>query len=779
MQSSNQNAIEIATFYFRSNQYELAKEILTKLISSKEANSKCFELLAYIFGNEGDGKEALRLLRIACSYENASAESHYYFGKELIKIKQFEDAINHLTQSIKIGGEFFEGLFELGFANVNLNNFNIAEKHFKKALSLNPNHIDVIFNLAKLYHENLDNHNKATELYLGALKIQNTHIPSLIGLGEVYEKSNQLDKALELYEKAISITESFVTSWLCLGRVRSKLGQIDNALDSLNKLFSNKKSSDFFFIKGTFLLEKRDFNYALENFEIAINLFHDNSSAWEYKSIAQHSLGFTLDAISSIEKSISLNNKNASSWKRRGDYYLKECNYQLAIESYEKAIELDELFPLLISSYLNVKLLTMSWFNIDYFFERIKHNKDQFLDPITLLYLSDDPIFILNNNKKYSDYIYKKFNIPYKKKNLKSERIKIAYFSPDFKKHPVSFLTKDIFKNHDRKRFEVFGFFINNKGRDELTEEISKLFDHFIDITELADQDAIELIRNFNIDVAFDLTGHTKNERTNIFLNRISGIQINFIGYPNTMGSEMYDYIIADRYLISQKDEQYFSEKIIYFPLCFQPNSTRYFNHIDLKESIYKNTNKYFIYCCFNFGAKISKELLKLWIEIIKNTHNSILWLNVEKYSVSNLSEQIKLIDASILERIIFFERSSYEIYLNRFKIPNLFLDTFPFGGGTTTSDALYSGLPVLTLAGKSFHNRMSKSLLQNLELNELVTDSYEAYKQTAIRLCMDKNFYQLIKYKLNLALTKSSVFNCINYTKNLEKIILDLVTNS
>jgi len=132
MQSSNQNAIEIATFYFRSNQYELAKEILTKLISSKEANSKCFELLAYIFGNEGNGKEALRLLRIACSYENASAESHYYFGKELIKIKQFEDAINHLTQSIKIGGEFFEGLFELGLAHANLKNGKKAEIFFLK-----------------------------------------------------------------------------------------------------------------------------------------------------------------------------------------------------------------------------------------------------------------------------------------------------------------------------------------------------------------------------------------------------------------------------------------------------------------------------------------------------------------------------------------------------------------------------------------------------------------------------------------------------------------------
>ena len=153
MATSSQKLIEIAEYYFRSNQYQLAKEILVKLISTKEANSKCFELLAYIFGNEGNQKEALRHLNIACSYVNASAESHYYHGKELIKIKQFEDAINHLTLSIKIGGEFFEGLFELGLAHANLKNGKNAEIFFKKALSLKPENIEALFNLAKLNSE--------------------------------------------------------------------------------------------------------------------------------------------------------------------------------------------------------------------------------------------------------------------------------------------------------------------------------------------------------------------------------------------------------------------------------------------------------------------------------------------------------------------------------------------------------------------------------------------------------------------------------------------------
>lgn len=776
---SNQKLIEIAEYYFRSDQYELAKEILAKLISAKEANSKCFELMAYIFGNEGNHQKSKQYLSEACSYADASAEANYYFGKILSEQGQFNEAIKHLKKAMVIAGEFFDALFDLGLVYAQLKNHLNAKKYFQKALFFKPNHVETLFNLAKLHHESTNNIQASKRLYSRVLQVQKNHIPSLIGLGELNEELGELEKAINSYKKVIKVSPFNKAAWLCLGRVLSKTNQINEGIIYLDESLGNQKNVDLFYVKGIFLLYKKHFACALKNFDAAIKIHSENPEVWEGKAIAQFSLGLYDSALLSIEKSISQNAKSASAWKNRGDFYLEVGKYELAIKSYETAIELDPSIPLLISNYLNVKLKCMSWDGVDNLYQKVRADQNLFLDPITLLYLCDEPIFINENNKKYSRSILKNISKPFTFKISEAKKIKIAYLSPDFRKHPVSYLMKDIIKFHDRDQFEIYGFYINNKGFDDLTEEIKKLFDHFIDLTKFSDAVAIELIRNFDIDIAFDLAGHTRNSRTNIFLNRIAKTQINFIGYPNTMGNEIYDYIIADNYLISQSEACFFSEKIIYFPNCFQPNSRRDLDKSNSDGFILDESSAAFVYCCFNFNPKITRGMLELWIDILNATHDSVLWLYVEPHAADNLMKEIMLINPAIINRIKLLERADYGTYLSRFKLANLFLDTYPFGGGTTSSDALLSELPVLTLAGNSYQNRMSKSLLLNLELDELVTHSPSSYKEKAIRLCNDRSYYQSIKHKLQISLSKSQIFDPVVYTKNLESILLSIVKNN
>jgi predicted O-linked N-acetylglucosamine transferase (SPINDLY family) len=257
----------------------------------------------------------------------------------------------------------------------------------------------------------------------------------------------------------------------------------------------------------------------------------------------------------------------------RGNFYLDTHNYEIAIQSYERALQLDEKKPLLINNYINAKLKSMSWDGIDDYYHKIKANSNEYVDPLTLLHICDEPKFIFQNNQKYNASFYRQLTILKANNKQKKSKIKIAYVSADFKEHPVTFLLKDIFKHHNREKFEVYGIFINNKETDSLTKEVKKLFDSFIDITDLSDSEAIELIRTYEIDIAFDLMGHTRNAKTNIFLNRIADIQINFIGYPNTMGSAAYDYIIADNYLISNDDSNFYSEKIIFLQFGFDSDN--------------------------------------------------------------------------------------------------------------------------------------------------------------------------------------------------------------
>lgn len=779
MKPLDQKALEIAEFYFRSNQPELSKSILLNLVSEKKGGSKCYELLAYIYGNEGNQQETKRYLSIACSYTDASAEVNYYFGKVLNELGQFDEAIKFLEKVIDIAGGFFEVFFELGVANANLKNYLNAEKYFQKALFFQPSHVEALFNLAKVHHESSDNLQANIKLYSHVLEVQESHVPSLIGLGELYEKLDEFENAINFYKQVIKISPFNKVAWLGLGKALSRINQIDDAFNFLNESFFDQRNADLFYIKGVFHLFKRNFDCALENFDTAIKISSENPEAWEGKAFVEFALGLHQSAFLSIEKSLLQNNKSASAWKNRGNFYADVENYELAIKSYEKAIELDPSIPLLINDYLNAKLKSMSWDDIDHFYQKARTDQNLFFQPLTLLYLSDDPNFIYINNKKYSRSLYKRIGFPFQYKNSINKKVRLAYLSSDFRNHPVSYLMRDIFKFHNRDKFEIYGFFINNKNSDYLTEEIKILFDHFIDLTELSDAEAIDLLRNFDIDIAFDLTGHTQYSRTNIFLNRVAKFQINFIGYPNTMGDDMYDYIIADNYLVSQNEAKFFSEKIIYFPYCFQPNSHRYLEMTNDDEFTFDNFCTSFVYCCFNYNSKISKEMLELWVDILNETHDSVLWLYVEPHAVDNLTREIKKMNSSVFNRIRFLDRSNYETYFSRFKLANLFLDTFPFGGGTTTSDALLSGLPVLTLAGNSYHNRMSKSLLHNLNLRDLVSDSRDSYRKIAVRLCNDPAYYKSVKLNLKKALSNSAVFDPITYTKNLESFLLDILKHS
>jgi predicted O-linked N-acetylglucosamine transferase (SPINDLY family) len=766
---------EIAEFYFRSNQYQLAKEILIKLISSNEANSKSYEILAYIFGNEGNKNEVYRLLSLACSFPNATAEAHYYFGKELIQNSQTDLGISHLNQALIIGGSFFEVFFELGLAYASKKNFIDAEINFKKGLSLKPDNIESIYNLAKIYSEEFNRLNEGLDLYSQALKLNPTHVLSLIGKASILEKVNEIEDAITLLKKAIEISVDSKNAWLSYGRILTKLGRLDEAISYLDDSGKNFNGPILYFIKGTFFLAKKDFSSALKSFDNALLFDANNAEIWCGKSIAEFSLGYLEKAFSSIENSISQDKESANSWRNRGNFYLDTHNYEMAIQSYERALQLDEKQPLLINFYINAKLKSMSWDGIDDYYHKVKANSDQYLDPLTLLYICDEPKFIFQNNQKYITSLYREIKNLNTRNKQKISKIKIAYVSADFKEHPVTFLLSDIFKYHNREIFEVYGIFINNKEADGITDDVKKLFDFFIDISELSDSEAIELICSYDIDIAFDLMGHTKNAKTNIFLNRIAEIQINFIGYPNTMGSAVYDYIIADSHLISNDDSNSYSEKIIFLPTCFQPNSLRHINSLTHELKVINLPFNTFVYCCFNTNAKISRKMLFLWVQILKETNNSILWIYIEKCATNNFINEINKIDSNIMNRIVFAERTSYYDYLNRFKYAHVFLDTYPFGGGTTTSDALLSGLPVVTLAGSSFHNRMSKSLLLNLHLNELITESFEEYKKTAINLCNNSSAYHSIRRKLETAISDSVIFDPEHYTKDLESALIKI----
>jgi predicted O-linked N-acetylglucosamine transferase (SPINDLY family) len=392
--------------------------------------------------------------------------------------------------------------------------------------------------------------------------------------------------------------------------------------------------------------------------------------------------------------------------------------------------------------------------------------------PFSLLALNDDALL----HKKCSE-IYIQSRYPFNPvsepilKRPQSQKIRVGYFSADFKNHPVAYLISELFELHDRSQFEIYGFSLV-KAVDEMSRRFQLAFDHFIESQGMSDIEIAQSSRDLNIDIAVDLTGFTQDARTGIFSYRPAPIQVNYLGFPGTMGADYIDYIIADKTLIPLDAQSSYTEKVAYLPNSYQANdrkrliSDRQFTRAEL--GLPENAC---IFACFNNNYKITPLVFDSWVKILSLVEGSVLWLLADNPTAKN--NLIKEAAARGLDscRLIFAERMPLPEHLARHRQADLFLDTLPYNAHTTCSDALWAGLPVLTLMGSTFPGRVGASLLKAIDLPELITNTQEEYEAMAIELAINPQKLRDIKLKLARNRLTTPLFDTPLFTKNLETI--------
>jgi len=350
-------------------------------------------------------------------------------------------------------------------------------------------------------------------------------------------------------------------------------------------------------------------------------------------------------------------------------------------------------------------------------------------------------------------------------------RIRIGYFSADFRTHPVSLLTAGLFETHDRSKFEITAFAFGSDDDDPMRARLKHAFEHFIDVSKHSDSDVASLARELGIDIAVDLGGFTDGARTRIFARRAAPLQVGYLGYAGTSGAPYMDYLIADQTLIPEGEERHYSEQIIRLPDSFQPtDSTR-----AISDRVYAREElglpaRGFVFCCFNRGFKLMPETFDDWMQILKSVEGSVLWLSEgDKTAVANLRSEAARRDVSP-ERLIFATTMpSMADHLARLRTAELFLDTLPFNAHTTASDALWTGLPVVTCAGHALPGRVAASLLNALDLPELITTTREHYRALAVRLALNPAELKLVRDKLARNRLTAPLFDTARYARHLE----------
>lgn len=351
------------------------------------------------------------------------------------------------------------------------------------------------------------------------------------------------------------------------------------------------------------------------------------------------------------------------------------------------------------------------------------------------------------------------------------ERLRVVYISADFRQHSVTSLLTGVIEHHDRERFAVFGLSLQPMDGSAEGQRIAAAFDDFSDVSECSDREIATWLRDRQIDIAIDLMGYTRSCRPGIFRDRPAPVQVNYLGFPGGLGTSLCDFIIADDYVIPPEAEAGYEERVVRLPNCFQPNDNRRAIGPTPSRDACKLPEDGLVFCCFNSPFKISPGLFDIWMRLLAHVPGSVFWTA----SSSNAARQNLQREAAQrgipAERIVVGAQLPYSQHLARLANADLFLDTVPFNGGTTISDALWAGVPVLTSSGEAFASRMAGSLLHSMGLSDLVTPGLETYEALAMKLATQPHLLRAVRARVAKSRAESPLFDTLRYCRNLEAV--------
>lgn len=589
----------------------------------------------------------------------------------------------------------------------------------------------------------------------------------------------KLDKkaeAMEMAERISVIGEDTKDTWLARGLVQKDKGNFHNAAECFGKATElEPAAAEAWYNLASALNGSRKYEEAEAACRKAIELDRSAAEAFINLGIALSGMKRYEAAAAALRGATLLDRGMPAAWLNLGHALAQMKENAAAAECFEKTLELDTKCPFALGSMLYHRLRTCDWRDYDRNMSRLLaelEDGEPSSYPLEALgFTTNSAVHRATAERQWRDEDLDKFELgPFPMRNP-NRKITLGYFSPDFHNHPVGFLTAELFELHDRSRFEVIGFSLGSNKEDETRKRIAAAFDRFIVIDEQTDEEIATLAREIEIDIAIDLGGYTLDARTAVFAYRAAPVQVNYLGFPGTMGAKFFDYIVADETLIPQENREYFVEKITYLPHTYMPcDRQREISDKEFARAEFGLPEDGFVFCCFNNAYKIHPPVFDRWMRILDQVDGAVLWLSEENEAgPKNLKREAgdRGIDP---DRIVFAQRMpKISDHLSRIRLADLFLDTLPYNAHATANDALWAGLPLVTLMGDSFASRVAASLLRAIELPELVTTTPRNYEALAVELAGNPDRLACIRKKLAENRLVTPLFDSAMFTRHLE----------
>lgn len=512
---------------------------------------------------------------------------------------------------------------------------------------------------------------------------------------------------------------------------------------------------------------------ALEHHQQAAILDPTNQDIWLNYGRSLDNLRKREEALVCYEKAVSLKPDLMEGWFNKGKIFGELKRYDEALDAYVKAYQLRPTEPFLLGIILHYKMLVCDWLDLDGLYQHIQYalrDGQKIVEPFGFQGISCSESDLLLAAKIFANERYPMNKDSSYVRRARSKKIRVAYLCGEFRDQATSVLMTGVYESHDKENFEIYA--LDNGWNDQgvLRSRMERAFKEIIDISSMPDQSVVDLIKKLNIDILVNLNGYFGEARPNVFAQHPAALQVNFLGFPGTLGAPYMDYLIADPIVIPLESREYYVEKIAYMPNSYQANdSKRIISDRQFSRSDLGLPENGFVYCCFNNNYKITPQTFDSWMRILKAVDGSVLWLIEDNiFAAKNLKVEAQNRGVSP-DRILFASRLPLPEHLARHCNADLFLDTLPYNAHTTASDALWAGVPVLTCIGNTFPGRVAASLLRAIDIPELITHSTKEYEDLAIELATNHHKFRTIKDRLLAHRNTKSLFDTQMFTRDLE----------
>jgi len=730
-----QNALRLR----RAGKFAEAAQLYSELLRSDPRHFEALHALGILHYQSGQLEEAERLIGEAVVVNPRACDALYNRGSLLLKLNRVDEAVQCFDRAIALKPDYVEALGNRGSALLRLGRAPEALADAEKVTAMRP----------------------------GLTQAWANHAGALLALNRPADALSSYDRALALRPDHAQVWKDRAASLLALDRHADALASLDKAVEL------EPKNPESLFKRADLLLWLKRHSEAVLAYEAFLALEPGHAEAWNLRGVALVELQRHAEALVSFDRAIALDPGHSDAWNNRANVLFELKRFEEAARAYERVLQLAPELPYVEGFLIQCRMRVCNWRSLEddrrTLYAGLAAGKP-IIDPQGNLAISRSPedqlqcarIFMADETAGPPLWRGERYS---------HERIRVAYLTADFRPHPVAFLVAGVFEHHDKSRFETIGISFGPGTESEIHARIAAGFEHFFDVRSSGDGEVAALLKRMEVDIAVDLMAFTEGCRPAILAQRPAPVQVNFLGFPGTMGAAHMDYILADRILIPEDQQRYYAEAVVYLPDTYQAN--------DSKRRVAEQTptraaaglpDSGFVFCCFNNNYKIMPEMFDIWMRLLREVEGSVLWLLQDNATAAaNLRREAQARGIAP-ERLVFAARTTPAEHLARQRLGDLFLDTSPYTAHTTCSDALWVGLPVVTYLGPTFASRVAASLLHAVGLPELVTARPDEYEALALHMARDADALGAVKAKLARNRYTHALFDTARFTRSLEK---------